>query len=94
MPSELRLNTARLSLRPVTPADRADLVALGFDRVRAQTMAVNYGSRRLLEKAGFRYVATAFPRFLDSVPEGDKGEVIYEVWRGVNVVARLGKTGP
>lgn len=51
----------------------------GFDRVRAQTMAVNLGSRRVLEKAGFRHVETVFPAFSHPVPGDDQGEVIYEV---------------
>lgn len=174
-PIERRLNTARLTLRPVTPADRADLVALeadpevmrflnggqpvpeagcadgdfltprgtepevlaahtrssgrfigwfalfddglvdglrtaelgyrlrreawgqgyasegaralveqalgrfGFGRVRAQTMAVNLGSRRVLEKAGFRHVETVFPLFQHPIPGVEQGEVVYEV---------------
>ncbi|WP_310314532.1 GNAT family N-acetyltransferase [Hydrogenophaga palleronii] len=54
---------------------------LGFDRVRAQTMTVNHGSRRVMEKAGFRYVETVFPSFLEPLAGGEQGEVIYEVWR-------------
>jgi RimJ/RimL family protein N-acetyltransferase len=54
---------------------------LGFDRVRAQTMAVNHGSRRVVEKVGFRYVETVFPSFPDPIPGSEQGEVIYEIWR-------------
>ena len=54
---------------------------LGFDRVRAQTMAVNHASRRVLEKAGFRYAETVFPNFPDPIPGSELGEVIYEIWR-------------
>lgn len=50
----------------------------GFERVRAQTMAVNLGSRRVLEKAGFRQVGTVFPGFPDPVPGSEQGEVVYE----------------
>jgi RimJ/RimL family protein N-acetyltransferase len=53
----------------------------GFDRVRAQTMVVNLGSRRVLEKAGFRHVETLFPTFAHPVPGSEQGEVIYEVRR-------------
>lgn len=177
IPAECRLNTARLSLRPVTPADRADLVALeadpevmrflnggrpvpeegcpdsdfltprgtepevlaaharatgafigwfalfddgvvdgvrtaelgyrlrreawgqgyasegaqalvaeafgrwGFGRVRAQTMSVNLGSRRVLEKVGFRQVETVFPAYPHPFPGVEQGEVIYEIRR-------------
>jgi len=56
---------------------------LGFDRVRAQTMAVNHGSRRVMEKAGLRYVETVFPSLPDPIPGGEQGEVIYEIWRDV-----------
>jgi len=54
------------------------LESLGFDRVRALTLAVNAGSRRVLEKAGFRHVATVFPAFVPPLPGGDAGEVVYE----------------
>ena len=54
---------------------------LGFDRVRAQTMAVNLGSRRVLEKAGLQHVETVFPRFPHPIPGDEQGEVIYEVRR-------------
>lgn len=55
--------------------------AKGFARVRAKTMAVNLGSRRVLEKAGFHWVDTVFPTFSAPVPGGDEGEVIYEILR-------------
>lgn len=51
---------------------------LGFDRVRAQTMAVNAVSRRVLEKAGFRHVDTVFPDHMKQLPGGEAGEVVYE----------------
>jgi RimJ/RimL family protein N-acetyltransferase len=54
---------------------------LGFDRVRAQTMAVNLGSRRVLEKAGFQHVETVFPTCARPTPGSEQGEVIYEVQR-------------
>jgi RimJ/RimL family protein N-acetyltransferase len=53
----------------------------GFDCVRAQTMTVNVGSRRVLEKAGFHMVNTVFPDFRDPVPGQEHGEVIYEIRR-------------
>ncbi|HMS94389.1 MAG TPA: GNAT family N-acetyltransferase [Tabrizicola sp.] len=51
----------------------------GFDCVRASTMAVNFGSRRVMEKAGMRHVETGFPPFSDPIPGSDQGEVIYEI---------------
>lgn len=53
---------------------------LGFDRVRALTLAVNTGSRRVLEKAGFRHTDTVFPAFVQALPGGQAGEVVYERW--------------
>ena len=44
-------------------------------------MAVNLGSRRVLEKAGFRHVDTVFPTWANPVPGIEQGEVIYEVRR-------------
>jgi RimJ/RimL family protein N-acetyltransferase len=45
----------------------------GFDCVRAQTMTVNFGSRRVLEKAGFQFVDTVYPDFPDPVPGQESG---------------------
>lgn len=56
----------------------------GFDCVRAQTMTVNLGSRRVLEKAGFRHVDTVFPVFPDPVPGQEQGEMIYEIRRAMH----------
>jgi RimJ/RimL family protein N-acetyltransferase len=41
-------------------------------------MAVNHASRRVMEKAGLRHVATIFPVFADPIPGAEQGEVIYE----------------
>ena len=61
----------------------------GFDCVRAQTMTVNLGSRRVLEKVGFHLLGTVFPDFPDPVPGQEKGEVIYEIRRGAMVTKGL-----
>lgn len=53
----------------------------GFGRVRAQTMSVNIGSRRVLEKVGFRQVEIVFPAYPHPFPGVEHGEVIYEVRR-------------
>jgi RimJ/RimL family protein N-acetyltransferase len=55
------------------------LDTLEFDRVRASTMAVNIGSRRVMEKAGMRHVETLFPAFPHPIVGADQGEVIYEI---------------
>lgn len=55
--------------------------AWGFDRVRAETMAVNHGSRRVMEKSGLSHVATIFPAFTHPIPGAELGEVIYEIRR-------------
>jgi RimJ/RimL family protein N-acetyltransferase len=54
---------------------------LGAGRVWAQTMAVNSASRRVLEKAGLRYVRTFHLRFDDPIPGTEHGEVEYELRR-------------
>jgi RimJ/RimL family protein N-acetyltransferase len=53
--------------------------ALGFDRARAETMAVNLASRRVVEKAGLRHIKTAFPNCTTLIPGAELGEVIYEI---------------
>lgn len=52
---------------------------LGFDRVRAETMAVNQASRRVMEKAGLRHIQTVFPIHAHPIPGAEQGEVIYEI---------------
>lgn len=52
---------------------------LGFDRVRAETMAVNLASRRVLEKAGLQAFETTFPIRSFAIPGAEQGEVIYEI---------------
>ncbi|HWS36098.1 MAG TPA: GNAT family N-acetyltransferase [Actinoplanes sp.] len=52
----------------------------GQTRVVAQTMAVNAGSRAVMEKAGLRYVRTFDPG-LPPIPGSEHGEVEYEMTR-------------
>jgi RimJ/RimL family protein N-acetyltransferase len=54
---------------------------LGLDRVRAETMTVNTGSRRVMEKAGLRYVRTFFADWPDTIPGGEHGDVEYALTR-------------
>ena len=56
---------------------------VGQSRVIAQTMAVNTGSRRVMEAIGMRYVRTYFPTWDDPLPGADLGEVEYEMTRAM-----------
>lgn len=50
---------------------------LGVDRIMATTMAVNLGSRRVMEKIGLGYVA----EFDEPLPGSEHGEVEYALTR-------------
>jgi RimJ/RimL family protein N-acetyltransferase len=50
---------------------------LGAERVYAETMTVNAGSRRVLEKAGLRHVRTFDPGYAEVIPGSEHGEVEY-----------------
>ncbi len=52
---------------------------LGVRRVWAQTMAVKTASRRVMEKAGLRYIRTFHAHFDDPLPGTEHGEVEYEL---------------
>jgi len=54
---------------------------LGARRVYAQTMAVNKGSRRVMEKCGLRHVRTFWEDWEDPLPGSEEGEVEYELLR-------------
>ncbi|MEV2239803.1 GNAT family N-acetyltransferase [Micromonospora sp. NPDC049891] len=54
---------------------------VGQRRVIAQTMAVNTGSRRVMESVGLRYVRTYFPSWDDPLPGTEQGEVEYAITR-------------
>lgn len=56
---------------------------VGQRRVIAQTMAVNTGSRGVLEAVGMRYVRTYFPTWDDPLPGTELGEVEYEMTRAM-----------
>lgn len=53
----------------------------GVERVVASTMAVNTGSRRVLEKAGLAHVDTSYVTWRDPLPGAEQGEVTYELDR-------------
>jgi RimJ/RimL family protein N-acetyltransferase len=53
----------------------------GYDTIFASTMAVNLGSRRVMEKIGMKYVRTVFDECPVPIPGSEHGEVKYEVLR-------------
>lgn len=53
----------------------------GYERIVASTMAVNLGSRRVMEKIGMRHVRTDFIDFPDPIPGSEHGDVQYEMTR-------------
>ncbi len=62
------------------------LVAAGFvdpavNRIWAETMAVNTGSRRVMEKVGLRFVRIFHVEWDDPLPGADEGEVEYALTR-------------
>jgi len=60
---------------------RKAFTSLGTQRVLAQTMAVNTRSRRVMEKAGLRYLRTFHLQWDDPIPGTEHGEVEYELLR-------------
>jgi RimJ/RimL family protein N-acetyltransferase len=54
---------------------------LGVDRVYASTMAVNVASRRVMEKAGMRFVRTFHADWPVRIPGDEDGDVEYAIDR-------------
>ncbi|MFG2054604.1 GNAT family N-acetyltransferase [Micromonospora sp. NPDC048930] len=54
---------------------------LGVERVMATTMAVNAGSRRVMEKAGLSYVRTFHQDWPEAIEGSEHGEVEYALTR-------------
>ena len=54
---------------------------LGAERVTAETMAINTGSRRVMEKAGLRYVRTFHQDWPDKIDGDEHGDVEYALTR-------------
>lgn len=54
---------------------------LGVERVVATTMAVNRGSRRVMEKAGLGYVRTFHQNWPEAIEGSEHGEVEYALTR-------------
>ncbi len=53
----------------------------GFVRIVANTMAVNQGSRRVMENAGLVHVRTVHADWANPLPGSEAGEVEYAVTR-------------
>ena len=54
---------------------------VGATRVRAETMAVNHASRRVMENAGLRFVRSFFADWPDKIPGDEHGDVEYALTR-------------
>lgn len=52
---------------------------LGVNRIYAETMTVNYASRRVMEKAGLRLVRTFYAEWPDRIPGDEHGDVEYAI---------------
>jgi RimJ/RimL family protein N-acetyltransferase len=62
--------------------------ALGARRVYAETMAVHLASRRVMEKAGLRYVRTFRADWPVRIPGDEEGDVEYAITREEWLAAR------
>lgn len=62
----------------------------GYQRIIASTMAVNHGSRRVMEKLGMRHIRTDHAVFDNPLPGSEEGEVIYELLRSDWPITRMG----
>jgi RimJ/RimL family protein N-acetyltransferase len=54
---------------------------LGARRVWAETMAVNTASRRVMEKAGLRFIGPVFNEWPEKLPGDEHGDVQYAITR-------------
>ncbi|MFH8384869.1 GNAT family N-acetyltransferase [Kitasatospora sp. NPDC018058] len=61
---------------------RRGFTGSGVERVVAYTMAVNAGSRRVMEKCGLSYVRTFHEDYPEAIPGSEHGEVEYAVTAG------------
>ncbi|GGN93416.1 GNAT family acetyltransferase [Actinoplanes lobatus] len=72
---------------------RHGFATAGQERIIAQTMTVNTGSRRVMEKCGLRYVRTFFPDY-PPIPGSGEGEVEYAItraeWRAATGLREVG----
>ncbi|RCG25020.1 N-acetyltransferase [Sphaerisporangium album] len=64
---------------------------LGVRRVMAQTMAVNTGSRRVMEKSGLTYARTFYGDWPEAIEGSEHGEVEYALTRADWLSSRPGE---
>ncbi|MFE9404304.1 GNAT family N-acetyltransferase [Streptomyces sp. NPDC006530] len=80
-----RLNKAAWGNGYATEGSRAlirkGFTALGVERVTANTMAVNTGSRRVMEKAGLSFLRNFSGDWPEAIEGSEHGEVEYELTR-------------
>ncbi|MEU0158479.1 GNAT family N-acetyltransferase [Streptomyces sp. NPDC006261] len=80
-----RLNRAAWGCGYATEGARAlvrkGFTDLGAERVTANTMAVNAGSRRVMEKAGLTFLRAYTEDWPDAIEGSEHGEVEYELTR-------------
>ena len=67
---------------------------MGVQRVVADTMAVNLGSRRVMEKTGLRFVRTTHPHHDEPLDGAEHGDVEYALTRDEWAAARAPAPGP
>ncbi len=60
---------------------RYGFAVLGAERIYAETMAVNTASRRVMEKAGLRFVRAFRANWPDPIPGDEEGDVEYALTR-------------
>ncbi|MFE7267600.1 GNAT family N-acetyltransferase [Streptomyces sp. NPDC057592] len=80
-----RLNKAAWGSGYATEGSRAlirkGFMALGVGRVTANTMSVNAGSRRVMEKAGLSFLRNFTGDWPEAIEGSEHGEVEYELTR-------------
>ncbi|MFD3547094.1 GNAT family N-acetyltransferase [Streptomyces sp. NPDC058655] len=80
-----RLNKASWGSGYATEGSRAlirkGFTDLGVERVTANTMAVNTGSRRVMEKAGLSFLRSFTGDWPEAIEGSEHGEVEYEILR-------------
>ncbi|GAA3013396.1 GNAT family N-acetyltransferase [Streptomyces lactacystinicus] len=65
---------------------------LGVERVTANTMAVNTGSRRVMEKSGLSFLRSYFGDWPESIPGSEHGEVEYELLKETWEAREVGRS--
>ena len=53
----------------------------GYKRIFASAMAVNHGSRRVMEKIGMSYTRTIYTNYPEPITGSEEGDVEYEISR-------------